>query len=144
MRSPYGLNIIDNCLICPVREQYYSATCPRQLYKNCLGIICSRPASETSLKCLAVAVESNPIPPRRYCSLPTKALDALTGKDYSVLVPWNLELFLGPRKVLGSLMIHAFHAAHGLLVLHGTKMNFVCDELVARNIGMDGYLVPDL
>ena len=24
MRAPYGLNVIDNCLICPVRESIYS------------------------------------------------------------------------------------------------------------------------
>ena len=27
MRAPYGLNILDNCLTCPMREEHYSAIC---------------------------------------------------------------------------------------------------------------------
>ena len=28
MRAPYGLNIIDNCLICPVREEHLFCNLP--------------------------------------------------------------------------------------------------------------------
>lgn len=39
--------------------------------------------------------------------------------------------------------LDTLHPLHGLLAFHDAKADLVCDELVARNICMNYYLVPD-
>jgi hypothetical protein len=46
---------------------------------------------------------------------------------------------LTERKI--SFMIHALHSLHPLHGVLGAKVDFICDELVAGDIGIDYYLV---
>jgi hypothetical protein len=72
MRAPYGLNIMDNCLSCHVREEHLFCNLPLPALIHCgiseirpraaevLGI--SREGLRTKLQRLQIFPESDPVP----------------------------------------------------------------------------------
>ena len=95
----------------------------------------------------AARVERNPFPAPssgNLSALSTTTPDMLTGEGSLRRCAVD-PLFISQRRLNSiSIMFHTLHSLHRRHLLRWAKVDLVCKELVARNIGMDDYLVPDL